>query len=47
LVINTLLFRLFPDFAESTLTQYKIALVREETLARTAKAIELDKTIRV
>jgi ribonuclease-3 len=29
------------------LTQYKIALVREETLARTAKAIELDKTIRV
>lgn len=44
-VINTTLYKNFPDEAESTLTLYKIALVRAETLAETAKDIGLDQAI--
>ena len=44
-VINTTLYKNFPDEAESTLTLYKIALVRAETLAQAAKDMWLDQAI--
>lgn len=44
-VINKLLFINYPDLAESELTLYKIALVREENLAEVAREIHLDKQI--
>lgn len=44
-VINTQLYKDFPDEPESTLTLYKIALVRAETLADVAKEIGLDEII--
>lgn len=44
-VINTNLYRDFPLEPESTLTLYKIALVRAETLADVAKEIGLDQVI--
>jgi dsRNA-specific ribonuclease len=39
------LFINYPNYSESDLTLYKIALVREETLAEVAKEIGLDKYI--
>lgn len=44
-VTNKLLFINYPNYSEADLTLYKIALVREETLAEVAKEIELDKYI--
>jgi len=44
-VTNKLLFIEYPEYNESDLTLYKIALVREETLAEVAKKISLDKYI--
>lgn len=44
-IINKLLFITYPEYNESDLTLYKIALVREETLAEVAREIELDKYI--
>lgn len=43
--INTYLYQDFPTEPESTLTLYKIALVRAETLADVAKEIGLDQVI--
>ena len=39
------MFITYPEYAESDLTLYKIALVREETLAEVAKDIHLDTYI--
>lgn len=47
LIVNTELFNRFPDYQESSLTQYKIALVREENLATVARNIWLDMMIRI
>ena len=44
-VINTALYNSFPEESESTLTLYKIALVRAEMLAEVAKDIGLDQVI--
>lgn len=44
-VVNIELYKDFPDEPESTLTLYKIALVRAETLAEVAKEIGLDQVI--
>ncbi len=44
-ITNKLLFINYPNYSESDLTLYKIALVREETLAEVAKEIGLDKYI--
>ncbi|HCB51465.1 TPA: hypothetical protein DEP21_02720 [Patescibacteria group bacterium] len=44
-VINKLLFVNYPEKDESELTLYKIALVREETLAVAAKQIGLNNQI--
>jgi ribonuclease-3 len=41
-VITKLLFTDFPQMEESGMTLYKIALVREETLAEVAKEISLN-----
>lgn len=43
--IAKLLFLNYPEMAESTMTLYKIALVREETLALAAKKIQLNQHI--
>ncbi len=43
--VNVHLFKDFPDEPESTLTLYKIALVRAETLAEAAQDIGLDQAI--
>jgi ribonuclease III len=40
-IVNKFLFLDFPELAESQLTLYKIALVREETLAQAAREIKL------
>lgn len=45
--INSILYKNFPDLAESSLTLYKIALVREETLARVARDLGLSQLILV
>jgi len=44
-IINKLLFTNYPERDESDLTLYKIALVREETLATVGKNIGIDKHI--
>lgn len=44
-ITNKLLFIKYPEYSESDLTLYKIALVREETLADVAKEIWLDTYI--
>jgi ribonuclease III len=44
-VINKLLFLNHPEMAESDLTLYKIALVREEILAEIAKDIQLNEIV--
>jgi ribonuclease III len=44
-IVAKLLYKQFPDRAESDLTLYKIALVRAETLAEAAVDIGLDKVI--
>lgn len=44
-VVNVNLYKDFPNESESTLTLYKIALVRAETLAEVAKEIGLDQVI--
>lgn len=44
-VINKLLFIRHPEMAESDLTLYKIALVREEILAEIAKDIKLNEIV--
>lgn len=44
-IINKLLFLKHPEFPESELTLYKIALVREENLALVAREIGLDQQI--
>lgn len=44
-VINKLLFIGYPEYSEAELTLYKIALVREETLAEVAREIQLDQHI--
>ena len=44
-VVNVNLYKDFPEEPESTLTLYKIALVRAETLADVAKEIGLDQAI--
>jgi len=44
-VINKLLFVNHPEMAESDLTLYKIALVREEILAEIAKDIKLNEMV--
>ena len=44
-VVNVQLYKDFPEEPESTLTLYKIALVRAETLAEVAKEIGLDQAI--
>lgn len=44
-ITNKLLYINYPNYSESDLTLYKIALVREETLAEVAKEIGLDKYI--
>ncbi len=41
------MYQYFPDLAESSLTLYKIALVREETLARVARNLGLFQLILV
>jgi|GEM_PF-701913 len=43
--VNVNLYKDFPDEPESTLTLYKIALVRAEMLAEVAKEIGLDQAI--
>lgn len=43
--IASMLYDHFPQESEATLSLYKIALVREETLARVAKTIGLDQQI--
>ena len=43
--VAKLLFINHPEMAESTMTLYKIALVREETLAETAKKIRLNEQL--
>lgn len=45
--INYILYKNFPELAESSLTLYKIALVREETLARVARDLGLQELILV
>lgn len=42
-MINSMLYKDFPDQEESVLTLYKIALVREETLALVSKKLGIDK----
>lgn len=44
-ITNKLLFINYPEYSEAELTLYKIALVREETLAEVAREIDLDKYI--
>jgi ribonuclease-3 len=44
-VIAKLLFTKHPEMEESTMTLYKIALVREETLATVCREIHLDEKI--
>lgn len=44
-IINKILFLNHPEMDESDLTLYKIALVKEETLAEVARDIELDKWV--
>lgn len=44
-VICKLLFINYPDMSEATMSLYKIALVREETLAEVAREIGLNKHI--
>lgn len=44
-IVNISLYQDFPEEPESTLTLYKIALVRAETLAAVAKEIGLDQVI--
>ena len=44
-VINKLLFLRHKEMAESNMTLYKIALVREEILAEIAKDIKLDSMV--
>lgn len=44
-VVAKYLFSDYMEFEESSLTLYKIVLVREETLAQVAKDIQLDKMI--
>lgn len=44
-VINKLLFLRHPEMAESDLTLYKIALVREEILSEIAKDIKLNEVV--
>ena len=43
--VAKLLFMNHPEMAESTMTLYKIALVREETLAEAAKKIRLNEKL--
>lgn len=44
-IINKILFIQYPEYSEADLTLYKIALVREETLAEVAREIKLDNYI--
>jgi len=44
-IVTKLLFSKFPQMEESEMTLYKIALVREETLAKVWKSIGLDSMI--
>ncbi len=44
-VVSKMLYLKFPQFSEANLTLYKIALVREETLAQVAKDIGLNNII--
>jgi len=44
-VVAKLLFQKHSEMAESDMTLYKIALVREETLAKVCKEIRLDEKI--
>ena len=46
-VICKLLFKNHPELQESGMTLYKIALVKEETLAIVARNIKLDEEIRI
>ena len=46
-VICKLLFKNHPEMEESGMTLYKIALVKEETLAMVARNIKLDEQIRI
>lgn len=46
-VICKLLFKNHPELQESGMTLYKIALVKEETLAIVARNIKLDEQIRI
>lgn len=46
-VICKLLFKNHPEMQESGMTLYKIALVKEETLAIVARNIKLDEQIRI
>ena len=44
-IISKLLYIQYPQMSEAELTLYKIALVREETLAKVAREIHLDKML--
>ncbi len=44
-IVNKILFLNHPEMSESDLTLYKIALVKEETLAEAAREIGLDKYV--
>ena len=44
-IVNKILFLNHPEMDESELTLYKIALVKEETLAEAAREINLDKKV--
>jgi len=44
-IISKLLYIQHPEMSEAELTLYKIALVREETLAKVAREIHLDKML--
>lgn len=44
-IVCSMLYKNFPTENEDQLTLYKIALIREETLAATAKDIQLDQQI--
>ena len=44
-IVNKILFLNHPEMSESDLTLYKIALVKEETLAEVAREIQLDKYV--
>lgn len=46
-IVATLLFVHNPDKSEADMTLYKIALVREEMLARVARDIEIDAIVRI